>query len=73
MKIGILGFGVVGEVTSKVFKMKHKVLPYDLYREGYNSPENLKRLAKESDIVFVCVPTPMKVSGERIIQLFMIP
>ncbi|MDP2673192.1 MAG: nucleotide sugar dehydrogenase [Nanoarchaeota archaeon] len=64
MKIGILGFGIVGEVTSKVFGTKHEIFPYDLYREKYNSLENLKKLARESEVVFVCVPTPMKPSGE---------
>ncbi len=64
MKIGILGVGVVGGATAKVLSKIHKIYPYDKYKKEYSSKENLEKLAKNSDIVFICVPTPMRPSGE---------
>ena len=64
MKIGIIGVGFVGGATIEVLKTKHKVFPYDKYKKPYNTPENLKALATKSEIIFICVPTPMKPSGE---------
>ena len=63
MKIGVIGMGFVGGNTAKVLEEKHEIFPYDKYKKPYNDKENLLRLAKESDVVFLCVPTPMKKSG----------
>jgi len=64
MKLGIIGYGVVGSVTGELFSRAHEVHPYDKYREGYNSHENFEVLARNSEVTFICVPTPMKPSGE---------
>lgn len=64
MKIGVLGMGAVGGATAKVLSMVHEILPYDKYKEPYNSEENLKNLVKNSEIIFLCLPTPMKFNGE---------
>ncbi len=64
MKIGIIGVGFVGGATYQVLKTKHQVFPYDKYKKPYNTAEKLTALARESDVVFICVPTPMKPSGE---------
>jgi len=60
MKIGIIGMGFVGGTTAKVLEKVHEILPYDKYKEPYTNPEKLK----QAEIVFICVPTPMKSSGE---------
>jgi len=64
MKIGFIGVGVVGAATKEVLSKVHEIFPYDKYKEPYNSENNLKDLAKNSEVVFLCVPTPMKPSGE---------
>ena len=64
MNIGIVGVGIVGEATKKVFEGFHKVFPYDKYKTPYNSEDNINNLAEKSEAVFICVPTPMKPSGE---------
>lgn len=64
MNIGIVGIGVVGGTTAQFLGKVHKIYPYDRYKSPLDSQENLERLVGNSDVVFLCVPTPMKVSGE---------
>jgi UDPglucose 6-dehydrogenase len=64
MNIGMIGMGFVGGTTAKIFSKAHKIFPYDKYKESYCSKKNIEELAKNSETVFVCVPTPMKLSGE---------
>jgi UDPglucose 6-dehydrogenase len=64
MNIGIIGIGFVGGTTAKVFSKVHKIFPYDRYKPPYTSQENINNLARNSEVVFICVPTPMKKSGE---------
>jgi len=60
MKIGIIGIGFVGGTTAKVLEKVHEIIPYDKYKEPYTNPNKLN----EAEVVFICVPTPMKPSGE---------
>lgn len=60
----MIGMGFVGGTTAKALNKAHEIFPYDKYKKPYNSRENIKELAKNSETVFVCVPTPMKPSGE---------
>jgi UDPglucose 6-dehydrogenase len=55
-KIGIIGWGVVGQATGKGFQKAHDVLWHDPYKEGSTSVEDL---VEHSEFLFVCVPTPM--------------
>lgn len=64
MNIGIIGIGFVGGTTAKVLGTKHKIFPYDRFKEPYTSEERVSDLVKNSEVVFICVPTPMKPSGE---------
>jgi len=59
MKIGIIGIGYVGRATAKIFEKIHEIIPYDKYKEPYTNPEKLD----EAEVVFICVPTPMKPGG----------
>ena len=60
MKIGIIGVGFVGGTTAEVLKEHHELVLYDKFKEPYTNPEPLK----EVEAIFICVPTPMKPSGE---------
>jgi len=60
MKIGVIGMGFVGGTTAKVFSKAHEILAYDKYKTEYQDPNVLK----DAEVIFVCVPTPMKSSGE---------
>ncbi|MEK6827396.1 MAG: hypothetical protein AABX99_02840 [Nanoarchaeota archaeon] len=64
MNIGIIGVGFVGGATAHVLEKAHTLYCYDKYKPPYNSQRNLEELAKNSECAFVCVPTPMKSSGE---------
>ena len=59
MKIGIIGMGFVGGTIAKVLGKVHEILAYDKYKEEYQDPSMLKN----AEVVFICVPTPMKGSG----------
>lgn len=56
--------GFVGGTTAQVFSARHKIFPYDRYKEPHNKEENVDEIARNADVVFICVPTPMKKSGE---------
>ena len=62
-KIGIIGRGFVGGAMFDNFKECFDVSTWDIdeNKRGHNSFESF---VDWSDIIFVCVPTPMKESGE---------
>ena len=59
--IGIVGQGFVGSAIYKGLKNFHKILTYDLDKEKCNSTH--KELCSKSDIIFMCLPTPMRKNG----------
>lgn len=67
MNLTIVGSGVTGQATGKgLAKHGHKIVFYDidenkltsLKESGYEVSSSLNSAVEESDIVFVCVPTP---------------
>lgn len=58
MEIGIVGQGFVGTAVREGLKEYHNVHTYDKFKTEA-STMNLKSLVKHSEIIFVCVPTPM--------------
>lgn len=64
MKIGVVGVGIVGGATAKVLEKKHELFLYDKFKPEYNLEKNLEKLVVNSEVVFICVPTPMKMTGE---------
>lgn len=64
MKIGVVGVGIVGGATAKVLEKKHELFLYDKFKPEYCSEEKLRVLVLNSEVIFICVPTPMKVTGE---------
>ncbi len=63
--VGVWGKGFVGTATGHVFEAlcpdKVEVLYYDKYKECNATP---KELLDRSEFVFICLPTPMKITGE---------
>ena len=61
--VGIVGKGFVGGAMYENFKDVFNVLVWDT-DENKRNVESFEKFVQNSDIVFVCVPTPMKDSGE---------
>ena len=70
MKIGIIGAGYVGEATGKLMKeLGNDVLFYDIEPKpklsgSFAVLNDLEKVVKQSELLFICVPTPQKESGE---------
>tara|TARA_Y100000590_G_C15734283_1_gene1018024 strand:+ start:2730 stop:3575 length:846 start_codon:yes stop_codon:yes gene_type:complete len=65
MKIGILGQGYVGTAIKIGFEPYYTNLnTFDKFLKEKSSVKNLEELVECSDIIFVCLPTPMKKTGE---------
>ena len=61
--IGIVGQGFVGKAIKEGFKNTFIVETYDKYLEDESSCVSLRQLVNKAEIIFVCVPTPMKKDG----------
>tara|TARA_B110000902_G_scaffold139075_1_gene160674 strand:+ start:1684 stop:2592 length:909 start_codon:yes stop_codon:yes gene_type:complete len=57
-KVGIIGQGFVGGAIKEGFQGKHELFFYDKFNEG-KSNTDLIGVVKNSQIIFICVPTPM--------------
>lgn len=60
MKIGICGWGFVGQAIAFGLKNKHKIIPYD----PYQLPESKLESLLGCKFIFLSVPTPMTPTGE---------
>lgn len=58
MNIGIVGKGFVGSAIYEKFSEKYTVLSYDTNPE-LSDVSSLEELVKKSNLIFVCLPTPM--------------
>ena len=67
MKIGIIGLGYVGKAVREYFKNKISVFSFDVNSTGTES--SLVNLAKKSDLLFICLPTPMNQNGSCNIEI----
>jgi UDPglucose 6-dehydrogenase len=58
MRIGIAGYGNIGQYIGSVFGPSHEIVPYD-------PPRGIGTIASldECDFVFICVPTPSLADG----------
>jgi len=59
--IGIIGLGVVGEAVLYGFKSQNVS-----YHDKYKPSESLEKVVRQSDYIFVCVPTPKSEDGDKI-------
>ena len=63
MKIGIVGQGYVGSAIKLGFQDHYDILTYDKFDLAKSTHSKLSDLVKETKIIFVCVPTPMRKDG----------
>ena len=61
--VGIVGQGFVGTALREVFSCYNKIYTYDKAHEHLSTHRSVTALAHDCDVVFVCVPTPMKKDG----------
>jgi UDPglucose 6-dehydrogenase len=61
--IGIIGQGFVGNSVKEGLKKYFIIETYDVIEEK-RTTKNIEDLFSKSEIIFVCLPTPMKISGE---------
>ena len=61
MRIGIVGQGYVGTAVKTIFEKHYDTNTFDL--NGECNCKNLDELVSGSDIIFICLPTPMKKNG----------
>jgi|TARA_R110002050_G_scaffold1562_1_gene10696 UDPglucose 6-dehydrogenase len=62
MKIGIVGQGFVGTAINEGLKQHFQIETFDIAKEC--TCISLEQLSEKSDVVFVCLPTPMKSNGD---------
>ena len=63
--LGIVGQGYVGTAVKEgMIESFPNILHYDKFHSEKSNVENVESLLEKSEIVFICLPTPMKKSGE---------
>ena len=60
-RIGIVGQGFVGTALNEGLKQYFQIETYDIAKTS--TCESLADLSKKSDVIFVCLPTPMNKNG----------
>jgi UDPglucose 6-dehydrogenase len=59
--IGIIGLGYVGSAVKAGFEKMYNVFTYDINKECTET--SIENLVQKTQIVFICVPTPMNQDG----------
>ena len=59
--IGIIGQGFVGNAIKEGFSPYYQIRAYDKFKP---SNDTIESIVEYSDVIFVCVPTPMTETGE---------
>lgn len=59
MKVGIMGYGMVGGALTEALKNRHEVIYWDKYKKTPYVIEDLRNC----EAIFLCVPTPILKSG----------
>jgi len=57
--IGIIGYGIVGEALAYGFGVKNTIRYYDKHKDS----DSLEDVVKNSEFIFICVPTPYNDEG----------
>jgi len=62
--VGIVGQGFVGTAIHEGFKRYVNIETYDKYKNESSTCGSLEELSEKAEIIFVCLPTPMKSNGD---------
>ncbi len=62
-KIGIIGQGFVGTAIREGLQNFYKIETYDKFKSDLSSCKDLNKLCQKTNMIFVCLPTPMNVDG----------
>jgi len=62
-KIGIVGQGFVGTALKEGLKQYFQIETYDIDPEKPSTQFTLGELSEQSDVIFICLPTPMNSDG----------
>lgn len=63
-KLGIIGQGFVGSAVHEGMKNHFEILAYDKDPNKFSNVESIFHVVESTNITFLCVPTPMKRTGE---------
>lgn len=63
-KIGVIGQGFVGNAVREGMKNHFNVLAFDKDPNKFSNVSGIEEIVKQCEVVFVCVPTPMRLTGE---------
>jgi len=63
-KIGIIGQGFVGSAVYEGMQNHFEVLAYDNDPNKFSNVNSIYEIVESTEITFLCVPTPMKKTGE---------
>ena len=61
--VGIIGQGFVGDALKQTFSNHYKVYTYDKFQKDLSTHKNIFNLSRACELLFVCVPTPMREDG----------
>ena len=61
--VGIIGQGFVGRALNGSFSQHYKVYTYDKMLSDVSTHKNVSELSRACDLLFACVPTPMREDG----------
>jgi UDPglucose 6-dehydrogenase len=61
--IGIIGQGFVGTAIKEGMQHALTVDTYDKYKSELSTCNSVRELCKKTKIIFVCLPTPMRIDG----------
>ena len=64
IKIGIIGQGFVGTAVKEGLCRHYDIKTFDKYNDNKSTCATLEQLVSSTNVIFVCLPTPMLKSGE---------
>lgn len=60
-KLGIIGYGIVGQALAYGFSQENIKDKYQIkYYDKFKDTESLESVVRDSEFIFICLPTPMK-------------
>lgn len=66
LNIGIVGLGYVGKAIRTAYELRNSekmIYTFDIDEETYPNCATLDEVVHSADVIYVCVPTPMKSTG----------